>query len=61
MRHIKENVIEKEQNSISLRSLIKLKQNMDLSLGITKMVFKKKKYLLPLQIAVIQQFVLVPK
>ena len=61
MRHIKENVIEKEQNSISLRSLIKLKQNMDLSLGITKMVFKKKKYLLPLQIAVIQQFVLVSK
>ena len=61
MRHIKENVIEKEQNSISLRALIKLKQNMDLSLGITKMVFKKKKYLLPLQIAVIQQFVLVPK
>ena len=42
MRHIKENVIEKEQNSISLRALIKLKQNMDLSLGITKMVFKKK-------------------
>ena len=61
MRHIKENVIEKEQNSISLRALIKLKQNMDLSLGITKMVFKKKKYLLPLQIAVIQQFVLVSK
>ena len=61
MRHIKENVIEKEQNSISLRALIKLKQNMDLSLGITKMVFKKKKYLLPLQIVVIQQFVPVPK
>ena len=61
MRHIKENVIKKEQNSISLRALIKLKQNMDLSLGITKMVFKKKKYLLPLQIVVIQQFVPVPK